>query len=239
MPNARSILHRLGLDLIRYPAGTRWGSALEQVIRETDPDLLVDVGAYQGEFSGWCRALGFRGRVISFEPSPAEAAALERKAAGDSSWAVYEMALGDERGEADLHVAGTPVLNSLLPASRVGLAQYSALATTVRECVAVVRLDEILEEVAPDAERIFLKVDAQGYDLRVLRGAVGVLSRVVAIHVELASQPFYEGAPDYLEVLATLREWGFEPVEIVSGATSAGFLAEADCLLRRRPNGAT
>ena len=34
MPNARSILHRLGFDLIRYPAGTRWGSALEQVIRE-------------------------------------------------------------------------------------------------------------------------------------------------------------------------------------------------------------
>src|SRR5262249_8187007 len=163
---------------------------------------------------------------------PRQAEALESRASDDPSWTVHRVAVGDEAGDAELHVAATPLLDSLLPASEVGLAQYSDLASTRSEHVGVARLREGLATGARGAQRVFLKVDTQGFDLRVLRGAAGVRDRIVAIHVELVLRSFYEGGGDYIDVLTLLREWGFAPVEIVSGATHRGLLAEADCLLR-------
>ena len=230
----RQILHRLGLDLIRYPAGTSWGAPLQRVINETKPDLLIDVGAFEGAFSERCRELGFGGRILSFEPASAAAEALARRAGQDPRWTVRRLAIGDEAGEAELYVAETPVLNSLLQASREGLEQYSSIATRGTERVEVARLDSVVAELAPKARRIFLKIDAQGYDMRVLEGAAGILDDLVAIHIELSLQPFYEGSTDYLNVLQWLRERRFEPVDIVPGAVHGSFLAEADCLLQRR-----
>lgn len=232
---ARSILHRLGFDVIRYPAGTSWGTSLRRVLEETRPDVLVDVGACRGAFSDHCRALGFRGPVVSFEPAAAQADALARRAAADPSWTVRRLALADEPGEAELHLGEDALLSSLLRPRPAALAAYAGLRGDRTERVPVARLDGVLDQLAAGATRVFLKIDTQGSDLRVLRGATAVLDRVVALHVELSVQPVYEGSPDYLEVLAWVREHGFEPVEIVSRATLGPLLAEADCLLRRVP----
>jgi FkbM family methyltransferase len=223
------------MELVRYPAGTRSGAQLASVLQQLDPDLLVDVGANRGDFSALCRALGYRGRIIAFDPAGGSNEWLEKRAKDDDDWIVVPIALGDASGEVELKVSEDGVLSSLLPASPVGLAEYDALRRTESARVRIARLDEVLTEVAPGAQRIFLKSDTQGFDLRVLEGAAGVLDRVVAIHIELSPQPFYDGAPDYLEVLAWLRERGFEPSDVVPGAMHAGLLAEIDCLLRRRP----
>ena len=229
----RRFLRRFGFDLVRYPAGTRSGAQLASVLRQLDPDLLVDAGAHRGEFGALCRALGYRGRIIAFDPAGESNSELQKRARDDGAWMVMPVALGDLSGEADFKVSEQAVLSSLLPASAIGLAEYGALSRTEQARVGVVRLDEALTELAPTAKRILLKSDTQGFDLRVLEGATGVVERIVAIHIELSIQPFYDGAPDYLEVLAWLRAHGFEPVDVVPGAMHAGLLAEIDCLLRR------
>jgi FkbM family methyltransferase len=232
---ARTLLRRFGVDVVRYPAGTAWGATIQHALEDTRPDVLVDVGACHGEFAAQCRALGYNGPIVSFEPAASAVAVLERRAAYDSRWIVRRVALGDEVGEAELHVGADPQLNSLLRPDARAAAVFAGLQADDVERVPVARLDAVLEDVAPGAQRVFLKVDAQGYDLRVLEGAVNVLERVVAIHVELSIQPVYEGSPDYLTVLGWLRERGFEPAGIVSRATLGPLLAEADCLLRRPP----
>ena len=57
---------------------------------------------------------------------------------------------------------------------------------TATQKVEVCRLDEIFARVVGDAPdpRVLLRIDTQGYDLRVLEGAAGVLDRIVALQVD-------------------------------------------------------
>ena len=47
--------------------------------------------------------------------------------------------------------------------------------------VAVYRLDSLLDQFAQPDDRIFLKIDTQGYELKILNGALGVINRFALI----------------------------------------------------------
>jgi FkbM family methyltransferase len=231
---ARQMLRKAGFDLIRYPAGTSFGAALKKVIDRVRPDLLVDVGPYRGSFADVMRSLGYAGRIISLEPNLGEAGGLRKRAKGDPLWTVHQPAAGDVAAKRLLRVSPHGNLSSLLAPTERGLEYHPPLRESADVPVDVVRLDRFLPNMGgADAERIFIKTDTQGSDLNVLVGATGILDRVVTVHVELALQPTYEGAVDYLRLLAWLRERGFEPADLVPFFRHEGLLIEADCLLVR------
>lgn len=222
----RGQLQRRGYDLIRVPNGTSVGWTLAELIRDTGPDVLVDVGANRGDFARMLRALGYRGPVVSFEPTEEDAAALERQAEGDPSWTVSRLALGDRNEVRQLRVGANSQLNSFLEYRR-------EIGETVERPVEVARLDRVLDEFVPGARAVFLKVDTQGWDMRVLEGATGILDRVAVVQVELALRPHYEEHVDWLALLVWMRRRGFEPVALFPRNSREGPLAEADCLFRR------
>ena len=54
-----------------------------------------------------------------------------------------------------------------------------------------------------------LKMDTQGWDLEVLKGAERSLQRIRAVQTEVSVRPLYEGAPDRVPTMAGLKERGF------------------------------
>jgi hypothetical protein len=60
-----------------------------------------------------------------------------------------------------------------------------------------------------------IKIDTQGYELQVLKGASGLLHRVVAMQLELSLVALYEGAPTFSEMLSYMQSIGFEIFNIV------------------------
>ena len=77
------------------------------------------------------------------------------------------------------------------------------------------RLDSIPE--FGRASDIYLKIDVQGFELRVLRGSVETLPRVIAIESEVSFAPIYEGQALAPQVLVELQRLGFEPIWIERG----------------------
>ena len=230
---ARRVLRRFGFDVIRYPHGTDYGTELARLL--CGCDLLVDVGGHHGAFALLARELGYAGPIISFEPGSAAYRTLVRKAAPDSGWRVRNVALGDTNGRATLTVPIQPATASLLP-WRGGLEARRGwqLAHPVREEQTEIRcLDDELSEGCEN--RVFLKVDTQGYDLRVLAGATQTLERVHALQVELAVDPVYEGAPDLVESLGWLRSRGFLPIAFNAFTLVEQGVPEFDCLLVKAP----
>jgi hypothetical protein len=80
-----------------------------------------------------------------------------------------------------------------------------------------------------------LKLDVQGAEMDVLKGAGPCLSGLAGLLLELSIQPIYDGAPDYLESLSYLQAAGFDPIGFYpANRAIAGRILEFDCLLSNR-----
>jgi hypothetical protein len=97
----------------------------------------------------------------------------------------------------------------------------------------------VLAGFAPLARRLYLKLDTQGYDLEVLRGAARSLERVVALQSEIAFVPLYAGMPSWRESFERIEALGFAPSGIFSVTREPSLrLVEADCVfVRAQPDG--
>jgi FkbM family methyltransferase len=171
---------------------------------------LVDVGVRWGFEERWC-ALAPAAKLVGFDADESECAHLAKRhrALPDATFA--PVALSDRDGEATLHIAEEPGSSSLLePAAnvlerRIGMAgmrevgrqsiQTTTLAAWARGA-GLARVDG-------------LKLDVQGAELQVLKGAGALLDGVLALDLEVEFNPLYKDQPLFAEVDSFLRGRGF------------------------------
>jgi FkbM family methyltransferase len=199
---------------------------------------VLDVGGHFGETGVYLRRLGFRGLIVSFEPVAASFQRLSERARRDGRWLTYQLAAGACGGSMALNVMADSELSSFRPLNRQGNTFFAGAAETgTQDAVRVVRLDDFVEAELPHllSQRLFLKLDTQGWDLEAARGAERLLPAVMALQTEMAVRPLYEGAPRFTESLAHFEARGFEvavmsPVSIDFATAS---LVEFDCVMVR------
>lgn len=181
------------------------------LLRALEVDCVLDVGANVGQFAESLRSRGYTGRIVSFEPLSALAEVLRQKAAKDPDWLVFEYALGEEAGTAEINAAAGSV-SSLLPASDFGKEWSAKLGDTHKETIQVRRLDSLWDEALAGLEspRIYLKLDTQGFDLHAFRGAGERRSEVVGMQSEIPCVPIYDGMPTMTEMLTEYTSAGLE-----------------------------
>lgn len=215
----RAPLRWVGRDVTRWPHPESLGYHLSLVFARHRINLVLDVGANVGQFGRVLRSSGYRGVIVSFEPGGIAFARLEEASGRDPLWFVRKEALGSVNTEAKLNVLVNDACSSLLtPLERErwevlhGWDAAPEFKVDHVETVPVRRLDDIfheLETLVGNEPRCFLKMDTQGYDLEVFRGAAGCLPNIVALQSELSIQPLYEGMPGMWDALATYREAGY------------------------------
>jgi FkbM family methyltransferase len=232
---SRPGLRRLGYDVVRFDAQKDPASRRAALIRERGVNLVLDVGANDGTFARQLREVGYRGRIVSFEPQTAAYAALRSAAAADPLWECRNLAVGVDEGEAVLNIAGNSSSSSLFEISPRHVRSAPESAYVGREEVNVQRLDSLAGELGLAEATVYLKVDVQGGELDVLRGAVAVLERVVLVEAELSLVSLYEGAPRFDEIIDYLadRRFGVLSLEPVFVDPSDGRLLQLDAVFGR------
>jgi FkbM family methyltransferase len=173
--------------------------------------LVVDVGANTGQYGRQLRRAGFQGRIISAEPLSREFRRLDRRAGRDGQWSTVHAALGAGPGRVAVNVSRNSVSSSLLQMldSHTEAAPGSGYVGTEQARVRTV--DEVLGShgVTP-ADRVFLKIDTQGYEGQVLDGAQDWLPRLTGVQVELSLLPLYAGQALLGDLLERLTAAGFD-----------------------------
>lgn len=202
----RSSLRRLGYELTAYNHLRQHELRRIRFLRQQGVTLVLDVGANEGQYAADLRALGYRGRIVSFEPVEAAHRVLARRAASDPAWETRREALGDRDGEVDLHVPRFSQASSVRQATGVG--NTEDWRTSHRERAPLRRLDSIFDELAND-QRVALKLDVQGYEDRVLAGASKSLDRVLVLELEVSLEEMYAGEVLFPEMLGRLAALGF------------------------------
>ena len=148
--------------------------------------MVFDVGAHIGEYAGRLRHIGYRGRIISFEPQAAAFAVLATKAIGDPLWNAERAALANRVGEQELNISANSMSSSFLPVAAEMVEIETGLAQTKAETVPVTTLDHVQHRFVGLSDRVFLKIDAQGYEPNILMGGDVFLTRCRSVQIEMA-----------------------------------------------------
>ena len=177
-------------------------------------DCVFDVGANAGQFGMFLRnQVDYNGLIISFEPNPSCLSELRRKASLDGKWIVNAYALGSDVGTAQFNLMAADQFSSFLEPSHRAPARFTratSITTTIE--VQVRRLHDVVGEffAKHDVAHPYLKLDTQGFDLEVARGAGDALARFSALQTEASATPIYERSPNFAESIAFLSGAGFE-----------------------------
>lgn len=222
-------LRSLGYEIVPF------GADFAELQRRLLPgrDLLVDVGANTGQYAELTRALGHRGRILSFEPQADAYDTLARHASGDPLWEARRYALAAGEGTATLRVSRNSVSSSLLAVRDEHVRAAPASVTVATEEVPTATLDGQLD--GDPARSIWLKLDVQGAEGEVLAGATTTLTRTAVVQTELSLSPLYDGQADWLALCDRLRDHGLRLAHLEPGFQDpvSGRLLQLDGLFVR------
>jgi FkbM family methyltransferase len=163
---------------------------------------FIDVGVNKGDFSlVAARMVGANGRVLAFEPEPTNCHWIEKSIGlnGYTNVQLFPIALSDRSGTADLYLGQKSGWHSLL----AGHADRDCGTITV----ATRTLDEMVGEQRHDSRVDLIKIDVEGAELLVLRGAVDTLRNNPAVTLLIDIHPILGVNPR--SVCDFLREEGF------------------------------
>jgi FkbM family methyltransferase len=191
----RSAAHAVGLEVSRFRPEVRQSALqdIRELLWDISTPVVFDVGANIGQSVTLFRDLLPRSIVHSFEPGPVAFAQLEANTQGLKNLRLVNAAVGSVSGTQLLLENEYSDMSSLLPPAS------AAWGSIVGETqVAITTLDDYCRSF--DVPRIdLLKIDTQGYELEVLRGATGLLAagRIGLVYLEVTFVDMYEGLPPF------------------------------------------
>jgi FkbM family methyltransferase len=204
---------QLGLSISRFPPINDPPRMRKMLMDEFQIDLVLDVGANEGQYAEQIRQFGYTGRLVSFEPLKSAFEKLKPRAEGDPMWKIHNLGLGNEEGESKIYADG--VFSSLLPLnpSHPTPEMWPNRMDKV-ETIRVAKLDSLADGIFRGGEHCWLKIDVQGFELKVLEGARQTLGKVKAIEVEVSLSEIYTGQAVMLDVLNFLKGYGFDAIHL-------------------------
>jgi FkbM family methyltransferase len=228
-------LEKAGFDVLAINSRANFRRQRMRLLTKHHVDLILDVGAADGGYARDMRKLGYQGQFRCFEPLQVSFDKLTLWAEEDNRITVYKRALSDHDGEQLLHIAGnldSSSLREMLPAHFEAAPQTHPSGT---EMVTISRLDSLFDECCNGFHRPFLKIDTQGAEMDVLKGAGDRLSQIVGLQVELSLVPLYNGQKLWTEVIEFLGKHGFTLCSLEPGFTDSrtGRLLQIDGVFYR------
>lgn len=197
-------------------------------------DTVIDVGANIGQFAVTAHCANPETRIFCFEPLAGCVARLRGLAQDYPRLAVFDHALGAEQGQFEINVASNTGSSSILDFTDLQFETYPDVSVVGKETIRV----EVLDEVATSemtSGRTLLKMDVQGFELEVLKGAVATLEKIEAIYLEASFVPLYAGQPLASDLIAWLDAHGFGLAAVHNVDYGSGNVPkQADCLFLRK-----
>lgn len=171
-------------------------------------DSVLDIGGHHGQYAVLFASLtGPAGRVVTFEPDISALEVLRRNLALNPCAAnvkIEEVALSDTSGSHAFFSRGGDSMSSL---ARTGLGTNAYSADVSEQTVRTMTLDNYLT-----ANRLsfpqWVKLDTEGAEINILRGARDVLKSGTVIVCELHPYAWNEFGTTFEELLQIVRECG-------------------------------
>jgi FkbM family methyltransferase len=200
------------------------------------PGTVIDVGAAQGSFTRECHAIFPKANYLLVEPLEENRPFLIRLAESLHQVTFVIAAATPRAGEIPIHV------HSHLDGSSLYAENDGEAANGVLRIVPAVTLDGLLVEHPTPRGPFIIKVDVQGAELDVLRGAKAALKQADYVILETSLFQFFQNGPQIHDVIQFMRERGwvvydlaglsYRPLDNALAQMDLAFVKD-DCFFRR------
>lgn len=202
----RKIGNKLGVDVKMTDE-----EILVKQLLHNNVDMIFDIGANTGQFGELIYKLGYKGKMISFEPLKSAYETLSANSKTYPDWTPAERcAIGEEDGEIEMHISENSISSSALTM----LEEHETAAPKSKyigvEKANVYKLDSVFDEYSSGCKNILVKIDTQGYEDKVLNGAVNSMSKIKGLYMEMSLLKLYDGQILFKELYDRVISYGFE-----------------------------
>lgn len=215
------LFRKVGLEVNRLNTDNSGSLQIIKIIEHFNINSIYDIGANTGQYASELFQLGFKGRIISFEPLTLPYSTLVLNSKRNSRWFVHDKcAIGNAKSYILMNVSKNSVSSSILPIldAHVESAQDSVYVDS--ESVEVETFDSIFPFYFQENDKSLLKIDTQGFESHVLDGSINSLNKITLIQCELSLVPLYENQKLYKEMIEKIESLGFTLWSIRSGFTN-------------------
>ncbi len=208
--------------------------SLNRHLEEFKIQNIIDVGSNVGQFGLDMRRRGFNGLIVSYEPVEETFRMLAQTIKANRPWKIFQLGLGSIETKVEINISANDGLSSsILKMGTLHLENFPESATVRKEQISISTLDNELERLGLRPEEILLKLDVQGFETEVLKGASNSLAKIPICYIEVSLVPLYEGELSLLPILNQLHEFGHQVIDIFRGVKSKnGQLLQVDILTR-------
>lgn len=232
----RNFLLRRGIDISRVTPTTHPLARRKQILEAYKIDTVLDIGANSGQFANELRHnIGYTKRILSFEPLSTAFSLLRANANDDNDWDVFNWAVGDVEGKMEINIAGNSFSSSLLNMLPSHLKSAPHSKYIGKELIDVKTVDSFFLDLCKTANNVYMKMDTQGFESKVLKGAVHSLTRIDTIQMELSLVPLYEGELLMIDMYSLMEMNGYTLIAIENGFSDpdTGQLLQVDGIFHR------
>jgi FkbM family methyltransferase len=217
--------------------GSKADSPYKSIVRNLEDSkvsYVLDIGANVGQFGLDIRRHGFQGQIISYEPVRESFDSLTQTLKRHQPWKAFQLGLGSAESERTINISGNAGLSSsILEINSLHLENFTNSSTIAKENVSISTIDKQLAVLGIKPREIMLKLDVQGFEAEVLKGAAQSLSKIPLCYLEVSIIPLYEGEVSFLPILIELSKFGHEVIDVFRGIkANNGQLLQLDILTK-------
>ncbi len=180
-------------------------------LKKMVPNLnyIIDVGANSGQFSKVANAFYPDAKIDAFEPLPDLFPKMAKKFTANKNITVHNLALGNENGQIKFNQNDYGHISSILEINSENI-HYPKQSNSIPQIdVEIKTLDSFLSDKELPSLTL-LKLDVQGYELEVLKGASGSIKKIDYVIIEANLEQLYTNQPSFTEMNNYLNNIGFE-----------------------------
>lgn len=200
----------------------------------TPEHVIIDVGANDGWFAKIIYHFLPDAKVVSFEPLHFAQRKLQKIKSKYKNFEYHNIALGDEITEKEIIEYGTTGLSSFceLKANEYNIPNFS---TDIRDKYKV-KVSTLDEQFKHEKSRMIVKIDVQGYEMEVLKGAKELFARnqIDYVIIELMNKQKYKGQALANNIIEFMFDYNFEIYDLnpIYYEKTDGQLSEFDAVFR-------
>jgi FkbM family methyltransferase len=171
-------------------------------------DTVLDIGANTGQFTRTILALLPNANIYSFEPLPDCFEQLQEFASKHSNIKTFNAGIGDESGMISFERNDYSPSSSFLKINDTHKQAFTFTEKSSTVEVKIERLDDITQSLDL-GKSLFIKIDVQGYEDKVLKGGEETIKKAKVVIVETSFVPLYESQPLFDDVYSVFKKLGF------------------------------